>query len=133
MSPLVRTRICICVYEATFQKEYQWWKKCMNGCLTKAARPQPVFVFHCRCQGKTSSQIHSIMLNLTGTHVRPSPTDALPNTAAVNVSLCCQVFNVGPKFTHSGQTEINTRVHRAYKKVRKEVAMRGASGTDKMN
>ena len=37
-----------------------------------------------------------------------SPTDVLPNTTVFNVSLYCQVFNVGPKFTDSCQTEINT-------------------------
>lgn len=65
------------------------------------------------------------MLNLTGTHVLPSPTDVLPNTTVVNVSLHCQVLNVGPKFTHSGRTEINTwaKVRQAHGKVKNEVAM----------
>lgn len=33
----------------------------------------------------------------------PSPTDVLLNTTTANVSLYCQVLNVGPKFINSGQ------------------------------
>lgn len=48
-------------------------------------------------------RIQLIILNPTGTHVLPSPTDVLPNTTTGNVSVYCQVLAVGPKFTNSEQ------------------------------
>lgn len=111
----------MCVFEGTkLQCGHICDAKCMSGWEKQWCSAQTLFVFCCKCQGKTSLQIHLIMLNLTGTHVLPSPTDVLPNTAALNVSLYCQVLNVGPIFTHSGQTEINTwaKVCQAYSKVK---------------
>ncbi len=51
----------------------------------------PLSLFHHKCQGKTSLQIHLIMLNLTGTHALPSPTDVLPNTTHL-MSACTARF-----------------------------------------
>lgn len=66
----------------------------------------------------------------------PRPQTCYLIAPRANVSLRCQVLNVGPKFSHSAadrNKHSSQRVRQAQCEVKNEVTMSDASGSDKMN